>query len=99
MPLPEQVAGSMEQSIRLPMASGGGYRSSRCVCTKPRYLPVGVSSGGRHTSTAEAAAGMISSCRMWASASATVVKDFQGSHWRTVADIAKTITNLSMQSK
>lgn len=34
-----------------------------------------------------------------ASASATVVKDFQGSHWRTVADIAKTITNLSMQSK
>ena len=38
-------------------SSNGGSRSSRWVCTQPRYRPVGVACGGRQTNTIDDSAG------------------------------------------
>src|SRR5437763_1957121 len=50
----------------------GGSRSSRWMWAMPRYLPLGVSVGGRQTKTCAASAGVSSGSRTRASASATV---------------------------
>ena len=43
------VSGSMSVSTTPEMSVDGGSRSRRWKCAVPRYLPVGVSYGGRTT--------------------------------------------------
>lgn len=70
----DRVGRSVSSSAStMPLTSvGGGSRSSFWKCTVPRYLPVGVAVGGRHTYTCAARAGFRSGRRISASASATV---------------------------